>query len=939
MAGITYDINANTSGAINPIRQLQTQVQNTTKSFDGLKSAIAAIGVGAAIRSALNYADAIQDISDASGLAIANITGFSRAVELNGGNAEQAQQAILRLSQSVGQAAQGSLQAQDAFRQIGITLQDLATLSDQELFDRTLQGLAGIADTSRRAVLQTELLGKGLRGVNLQKVAAAYGDAARSSQRYQASIAKAAEVQNKLDMAFGQLRLSILKLLEPFADFINKLEPAQIERFIDGMVKLAAAGTALAAAVKGFKLLTAAIAILGTAGAAYIITAKNGIAGLALTLASAGTRWNGFIKAFQSASALGKVVQVIKAIDIAVSKTIPYAITNFLKFVPVIGGVIAKFEKLTVAILAFAGRIAAVATAVIAINDLIKMAFNVDPIDNMATALEKLVTRYFPKLAEGINNVGKALGMAPPPSERGTDSGKANTGLAADQDKLRQATEERLAAEREMVDALERQRRVVQEIAGDYKKSLDNRAADFTLQTDLIGKTEEQQDLLQALNDLRQRERDEIDKLIKAQQDLSAEQKRAGFAAEYDRQIAKVRELSAAEQERLTLLVQKLNQARAAEALRQFGLNRETQVQSDLRDLERQRATLTLTGIAKLYADIELSALESAAAAIAEENARRGVAMSLAEEEQYRQKAMAGTDRLKRKTRELYDESRRFDTGWKRALGNFVENARDAASQAERLFAKFTSGIEDLIVDFAKTGRFEWRQFVAGMLEDLLRANIQQTMASVLQMPNPFSSTGGSISDMFGGLFGGLVGGNQQRGQSANAPLYVLDVSGGGVKSLMPGGGIGGGTGGGIVDTVSNIYNGVKNTIGNVASGISNTVGNVINTVSKIGGGVWDTVKSVGSSLWNGAKSLFGFANGGIIPTNRPVLVGERGPEILSGAAGRVVTPNDQIGGTTNVTYNINAVDARSFQQLLAQDPTFIFALTEQGRKSYAGAR
>jgi lambda family phage tail tape measure protein len=81
-----------------------------------------------------------------------------------------------------------------------------------------------------------------------------------------------------------------------------------------------------------------------------------------------------------------------------------------------------------------------------------------------------------------------------------------------------------------------------------------------------------------------------------------------------------------------------------------------------------------------------------------------------------------------------------------------------------------------------------------------------------------------------------------------------------------------------------------------------------------------------------------GFANGGMIGSNGPVLVGERGPEIISGAAGRIVTPNNQLGGGT-VTYYINAVDAMSFKQMIAQDPQFIYALTEQGRRSVPGTR
>jgi lambda family phage tail tape measure protein len=94
----------------------------------------------------------------------------------------------------------------------------------------------------------------------------------------------------------------------------------------------------------------------------------------------------------------------------------------------------------------------------------------------------------------------------------------------------------------------------------------------------------------------------------------------------------------------------------------------------------------------------------------------------------------------------------------------------------------------------------------------------------------------------------------------------------------------------------------------------------------------------VGGGILGNIGNVLGFANGGMIPNNGPMLVGERGPEIISGAAGRIVTPNNQLGGGT-VTYYINAVDAMSFKQMIAQDPQFIYALTEQGRRSVPGTR
>ena len=80
---------------------------------------------------------------------------------------------------------------------------------------------------------------------------------------------------------------------------------------------------------------------------------------------------------------------------------------------------------------------------------------------------------------------------------------------------------------------------------------------------------------------------------------------------------------------------------------------------------------------------------------------------------------------------------------------------------------------------------------------------------------------------------------------------------------------------------------------------------------------------------------LGGRANGGPVMKNKPYIVGERGPELfVPGQSGGIV-PNEALGlgGGTTVNYNIQAVDAQSFQALVARDPEFIFAVTEAGRR------
>jgi hypothetical protein len=44
------------------------------------------------------------------------------------------------------------------------------------------------------------------------------------------------------------------------------------------------------------------------------------------------------------------------------------------------------------------------------------------------------------------------------------------------------------------------------------------------------------------------------------------------------------------------------------------------------------------------------------------------------------------------------------------------------------------------------------------------------------------------------------------------------------------------------------------------------------------------------------------------------------------------------MGGGQNITYNINAVDVDSFRSLVASDPSFIYAVTEEGRAEFRNA-
>jgi lambda family phage tail tape measure protein len=216
--------------------------------------------------------------------------------------------------------------------------------------------------------------------------------------------------------------------------------------------------------------------------------------------------------------------------------------------------------------------------------------------------------------------------------------------------------------------------------------------------------------------------------------------------------------------------------AMGQDQLIKFQTQEQIRLQNDLQKIQNDSAKLGMTRIEQKYYDITAAARASARAAMEAEAARRGEKLDEAEVNAYYAAALAGTEKLKRSQADLFQKSRSFSTGWKQAFNDYVDDATNAAAVAGRLFDKFTKGLEDAIVDFTKTGKFNWKKFVAEMSEELLRAQIRKTIANL--------GKAFGLDDLFGG---------GAPGSSANNPMYVRDADGGGI-----GGGAQGGGGGGI---------------------------------------------------------------------------------------------------------------------------------------------
>lgn len=137
-------------------------------------------------------------------------------------------------------------------------------------------------------------------------------------------------------------------------------------------------------------------------------------------------------------------------------------------------------------------------------------------------------------------------------------------------------------------------------------------------------------------------------------------------------------------------------------------------------------------------------------------------------------------------SRRQLENSKKWSDGWKRAFEDYKESAMDAASHSERLFNIATAGMEDAIVDFVKTGKFEFRDLVDEILEELLRIQIRKTFAAA------FSGGGGSgyagAYDQGGYIPAGKFGIVGERGpEIVNGPANVTGRED--TAAMMGGGG------------------------------------------------------------------------------------------------------------------------------------------------------
>ena len=209
----------------------ESQLTNFANKAKGLSTTVAAVGAafGAVAYKAIEFADALHDVAKANEMSIASVIKLNQALTLNGGKAEDSAKMLAAFTNKIDEAAQGSDKVRKTFAELGITLDDLAKLTQQQLFEKAVNELSKMDDMVRRNAIGMDLFGKSFKSVDIKGFTEDLNNLESISKETEEGILKSAKSADVLARSWSKLQASasgglgesILWLSEKFEKLVD----------------------------------------------------------------------------------------------------------------------------------------------------------------------------------------------------------------------------------------------------------------------------------------------------------------------------------------------------------------------------------------------------------------------------------------------------------------------------------------------------------------------------------------------------------------------------------------------------------------------------------------------------------------------------------------------------------------------------------------------
>lgn len=175
-----------------------------------------------AVGKSFQYADQIEDTAAAYDVTTEALIGLQAAMQGAGGEANNIGTALQKLASAQQSAVDGSDEMRDAFNKLGISGKDVEKLSLEDMFKRVAQELAKVENTTEKAALQQELLGKAMKGVDIRTFVDKYKEV--DDPELIAAIKENAKAWDNIELAMKNIAYFAQIAVAPLAKIVNSYD-------------------------------------------------------------------------------------------------------------------------------------------------------------------------------------------------------------------------------------------------------------------------------------------------------------------------------------------------------------------------------------------------------------------------------------------------------------------------------------------------------------------------------------------------------------------------------------------------------------------------------------------------------------------------------------------------------------------------------------------
>jgi lambda family phage tail tape measure protein len=176
---------------------------------------VGATALAAMTYQAMKLADEIVDTAKANDIAVDSVLKLRNALAMSGGEADNAGKLLSTFTANIDKAAEGSFEVQKTLKGLGVSLQDLRTMSIDQLLTKSLDGLAKMEDPLTRNAKAMELFGKAAKGVDFASLNTEIENGAGVTAAQAKAIEDAAEAYDAIAKAGRDFNVMLVTELGP----------------------------------------------------------------------------------------------------------------------------------------------------------------------------------------------------------------------------------------------------------------------------------------------------------------------------------------------------------------------------------------------------------------------------------------------------------------------------------------------------------------------------------------------------------------------------------------------------------------------------------------------------------------------------------------------------------------------------------------------------